>query len=46
MLAEREHYYRQADVLISTEWRHTGDVAQQVVYQYHLNTRIEQGVPR
>jgi shikimate kinase len=45
MLAEREHYYRQADVLISAEWRYARDVAQQVVHQYRLNTRFAQASP-
>jgi len=36
LLAEREPFYRQADVLLNTESRALKDVAQQVVHQYHL----------
>lgn len=35
LLAEREPYYRQADVLLNTEMRSVKDVAQQVIHQFH-----------
>lgn len=35
LLAEREPYYRQADVLLNTEMRSLKDVAQQVIHQFH-----------
>lgn len=35
LLAERESYYRQADVLLNTEMRSLKDVAQQVIHQFH-----------
>lgn len=34
LLAEREPYYRQADVLINTEMRSLKDVAQQVIHHF------------
>ncbi|HWD91250.1 MAG TPA: shikimate kinase [Verrucomicrobiae bacterium] len=36
LLADREPYYRQADVLLNTEMRALKDVAQQVIHQFHL----------
>lgn len=36
LLAERDPFYRQADVLLTTEMRSLKDVAQQVVHQFHL----------
>ncbi len=36
LLAAREPYYRQADVLINTELRSLREVAQQVVHQFRL----------
>jgi shikimate kinase len=36
LLAERECFYRQADVLINTELRSASKVAQQVIYQFEL----------
>ena len=36
LLQEREPYYRQADVLLNTELRSLKDVAQQVIYQFHM----------
>jgi shikimate kinase len=36
LLAVREPYYRQADVLVSTELRSLHDVAVQVIHQFHL----------
>jgi shikimate kinase len=36
LLAEREPYYRQADVLLNTEVRSLKDVAQQVIHQFHV----------
>jgi shikimate kinase len=34
LLAAREPYYRQADVLVNTEFRNVHEVAQQVVHQF------------
>jgi shikimate kinase len=36
LLAEREPFYRQADVMVNTESRSVREVAMQVVHQYHL----------
>jgi shikimate kinase len=36
LLAEREPYYRQADVLVNTELRPLREVAAQVIHQLHL----------
>jgi shikimate kinase len=36
LLADREPYYRQADVLLNTEMRSLKDVAQQVIHQFHM----------
>ena|ERR1041385_9253537 len=36
LLAEREPFYRQADVLVNTEMRSAKDVAQQVIHQFHV----------
>ena len=36
LLAAREAYYRQADVLVSTELRPLREVAAQVIHQFHL----------
>jgi len=36
LLAVREPYYRQADVLVNTELRSVRQVAQQVIHQYHM----------
>lgn len=36
LLSVREPYYRQADVLVNTEWRSVRDVALQVIHQFHL----------
>jgi shikimate kinase len=36
LLADRESYYRQADVLVNTEWRNPREVAAQVVHQFHM----------
>jgi len=36
LLAEREPFYRQADVLLNTELRSLREAAQQVAYQYRL----------
>jgi shikimate kinase len=35
LLAEREPFYRGADVLLNTEMRSLKDVAQQVIHQFH-----------
>lgn len=39
LLAAREPYYRQADVLLNTEVRSVKDVAQQVIHQFHAATK-------
>jgi shikimate kinase len=36
LLAAREPYYRQADVLVNTELRSVREVAMQVVHQFHM----------
>jgi shikimate kinase len=36
LLAARESYYRQADVLVNTEMRSIREVAQHVVHQFHM----------
>jgi shikimate kinase len=36
LLAAREPYYRQADVLVNTERRSLREVAQQVMHQFHM----------
>jgi shikimate kinase len=36
LLAAREPFYRQADVLLNTELRHVREVAQQVIHQFRL----------
>ncbi|HHY84725.1 MAG TPA: shikimate kinase [Verrucomicrobia bacterium] len=36
LLAEREPFYRQADVLVNTEMRSVREVAQHVVHQFHM----------
>ncbi len=36
LLAQREPYYRQADVLVNTELRSVREVAQQVIHQFHM----------
>jgi shikimate kinase len=36
LLATRELFYRQADVLVNTEMRSVNDVAQQVIHQFRL----------
>jgi shikimate kinase len=36
LLAAREAYYRQADVLVNTEMRSVREVATQVIHQFHM----------
>ena len=36
LLAVREPYYRQADVLVNTEMRSLREVAQHVIHQFHM----------
>jgi shikimate kinase len=36
LLSSREPFYRQADVLLNTEWRNLREVAAQVIHQFHL----------
>ena len=36
LLAAREPYYRQADVLVNTEMRSVHEVAQHVIHQFHM----------
>ena len=40
LLTEREKYYRQADVLINTEFRSMKEVAQQVINQFRMATAV------
>lgn len=40
LLAEREPFYRQADVLISVEMRSAREVAQHVVHQFHQMRQV------
>ena len=35
LLETRDKFYRQADVLVNTEWRSIREVAQQVTYHFH-----------
>jgi shikimate kinase len=42
LLAEREPFYRQADVLVNTESRSLKEVAHQIIHQFHT----AQSVPR
>jgi shikimate kinase len=39
LLAEREPYYRQADVLVNTDIRSVREVAGQVLHQFHMAQR-------
>jgi shikimate kinase len=39
LLAAREPFYRQADILVSTEMRSIREVAQQVMYQFKMARR-------
>jgi len=39
LLADRDPFYRQADILLNTEMRSAKDVAQQVIHQFHLAQR-------
>ncbi len=39
LLAQREKFYRQADVLLNTERRSCRDVSQHVLHQFHLARR-------
>lgn len=39
LLAEREKFYRQADVLVNTEFRSLREVSQQVINQFRMATR-------
>jgi shikimate kinase len=39
LLADREPFYREADVLLNTEMRSLKDVAQQVIHQFHTASR-------
>jgi shikimate kinase len=41
LLALREPYYKQADVLVNTEFRSPREVAQQVMHQFHAAQRVE-----
>ena len=36
LLAAREPFYKQADVLVNTEMRSTREIAQHVLYEFHL----------
>jgi shikimate kinase len=39
LLAVREPFYRQADILVNTEFRGLREVAQQVLHQFHMAQR-------
>ncbi len=39
LLAERERFYKQADVLVTTDFRSLREVAQQVMNQFRMATR-------
>src|SRR4051812_34906681 len=39
LLAAREPFYRQADVLVNTEFRSLREVTQQVMHQFHMAQR-------
>lgn len=41
LLAGREPYYRQADVLVNTEMRSVREVAQQVIHQFHIAQSVQ-----
>ena len=40
LLAQREPFYKQADVLVNTDLRNAREVAQQIVLQFKLATRV------
>src|SRR5262245_44594001 len=42
LLAAREPYYRQADVLVNTEMRSVKEVAQQVIHQFQMAQAAQQ----
>lgn len=42
LLAEREPFYRKADVLINTEWRTVSEVAAQVLHQFQFAVRDQE----
>ena len=42
LLAAREPFYKQADVLVNTDVRNVREVVQQLVVQYKLATREHQ----
>ncbi len=39
LLAQRESFYRTADILVNTEMRSVKEVAQQVAHEFHFATR-------
>lgn len=45
LLSEREKFYRQADVLINTEFRSMKEVAQQVINQFRMATAVRPNNP-
>src|SRR4051812_16445057 len=45
LLGERERFYRQADVLVNTEFRSLREVAQQVINQFRMATRLPPAAP-
>jgi len=42
LLATREHFYKQADVLVSSDFRSVREVAQQVILQFRMATAGQQ----
>ena len=42
LLAAREPFYRQADVLVNTEWRSTREVAQQVAHHFQTARAVQE----
>jgi len=40
LLGVRAPYYKQADVLVNTEFRSPREVAQQVMHQFHAAQRV------
>ena len=41
LLSAREPFYRQADILVNTEFRSLREVAQQVLHQFHMAQRAD-----
>jgi shikimate kinase len=45
LLTTREPFYRQADILVNTEFRSLREVAQQVLHQFHMAQRATPSAP-